>query len=717
MNGKHHPQVSIRLIVCTAVTLCTVVADQARAAELKAGAAIVDVTPVKLPVLVNGNMLTSSANQVKSRLYARAIVLASGKERCAVVVVDSCMMSRELLDEAKQLAATQTGIPIQRMLISATHTHTAAASMGCLGTDADPEYVPFLRIKLAEAIVNAHQNLQNAEVAWGQTSAPEFTAVRHWVRRPDRLAEDPFGNMTVRANMHAGRVLDDVTGPAGPEDPVLSLISFRTYEKEPIAVLANYSMHYFGDSPISSDYFGLFCAGLETAVQEQTGKRVTAKSPFVAIMSHGCSGDIWRKDYFDKAPPEIKIDEYAVGMRDYAVKALQGLEYRRDLPLAMSEARLPMKYRVPNRQTLTWAEQIVAGLNGQPPKTTTEVYAREQVLLHEKQSTEVVVQAMRIGNLAIATTPCETYALTGMKIKLQSPAQHTMVIELANGGDGYIPPPEQHLLGGYNTWPARSAGLEVAAEPRIVESALRQLETVFEQPRHAIESSSGSQTKAIQLLRPLAYWRLNESQGVHAIDTTERHRDAVYEPGVVFFLEGPASDRFGGPEGQNRAPHFAGGRLSAHLPELQSDFTVSLWFWNGMPDNAREITGWLVSQGEDYTSQANAISVGLGGINSAGSLVLSHSGPTKDQPLSAKADCARWTWHQCVITRTGERVSIYLDSAKEPLLSVQGEASPLPARWYFGGRSDRDSSWEGRLDEIVVFDRSLKPDEIETLMH
>ena len=40
------------------------------------------------------------------------------------------------------------------------------------------------------------------------------------------------------------------------------------------------------------------------------------------------------------------------------------------------------------------------------------------------------------------------------------------VIELANGGDGYIPPPEQHLLGGYNTWPARSAGLEVGAEPR-----------------------------------------------------------------------------------------------------------------------------------------------------------------------------------------------------------------------------------------------------------
>ena len=69
-------------------------------------------------------------------------------------------------------------------------------------------------------------------------------------------------------------------------------------------------------------------------------------------------------------------------------------------------------------------------------------------------------------------------ALTGLKLKLQSPLQKTMVIELANGGDGYIPPPEQHLLGGYNTWPARSAGLEVQAEPRIRAKTLSLLRDV-----------------------------------------------------------------------------------------------------------------------------------------------------------------------------------------------------------------------------------------------
>ena len=43
----------------------------------------------------------------------------------------------------------------------------------------------------------------------------------------------------------------------------------------------------------------------------------------------------------------------------------------------------------------------------------------------------------------------------------------TMNISLANGGEGYIAPPEQHKLGGYTTWRARSSCLEELAEPKI----------------------------------------------------------------------------------------------------------------------------------------------------------------------------------------------------------------------------------------------------------
>ena len=163
-------------------------------AELKAGAAIVDVTPVQLPVFVNGNMRSKSIDVISTRVNARAIVLDDGQERLAIVVVDSCMMSRPFLDEAKLLASQRTKIKPDRMMISATHTHSAPASMGCLGTDADPTYVPYLREKLAEAIAAAEANLEPARVGWAVENAAAFTALRRWIIRPDRIRNDPFGN-------------------------------------------------------------------------------------------------------------------------------------------------------------------------------------------------------------------------------------------------------------------------------------------------------------------------------------------------------------------------------------------------------------------------------------------------------------------------------------------------------------------------------------------
>jgi hypothetical protein len=74
---------------------------------------------------------------------------------------------------------------------------------------------------------------------------------------------------------------------------------------------------------------------------------------------------------------------------------------------------------------------------------------------------------LRIGGFAIATSLCETYGSTGLAIKQRSPFELTMVISLANGCNGYLPPPEQFEFGGYTTWRARSSYLETGAEPQI----------------------------------------------------------------------------------------------------------------------------------------------------------------------------------------------------------------------------------------------------------
>ena len=62
------------------------------------------------------------------------------------------------------------------------------------------------------------------------------------------------------------------------------------------------------------------------------------------------------------------------------------------------------------------------------------------------------LQALRIGDLAVCAIPFETFAEIGLDLKRRSPFPRTMVIGIANGSYGYLPTPEQHQLGGYETW-------------------------------------------------------------------------------------------------------------------------------------------------------------------------------------------------------------------------------------------------------------------------
>ena len=108
-----------------------------------------------------------------------------------------------------------------------------------------------------------------------------------------------------------------------------------------------------------------------------------------------------------------------------------------------------------------------------------EVYARETLLMAKyPPKVPVILQAIRIGELGIVANPCETFVEIGLSIKQKSPLRPTFTLSLANGYNGYLPTPEHHALGGYETWRARSSYLEVGASPKIVEAWLALLKDV-----------------------------------------------------------------------------------------------------------------------------------------------------------------------------------------------------------------------------------------------
>ena len=683
---------------------------------LRAGAVAVDISPLKLPAIRNGGFIEASSNRVDDPLFARCLVLADAMEVLAIVVVDSCMVPRKVCDEIKALARKKTGLPANRILISATHTHSAPSAMNfCLGTRQDKAYTDSMIPRVADGIAAAHARLMPARVGWATIDAHEFTNCRRWIRRSDRIGNDPFGERTIGAMMHPGYLNPAYTGPAGPIDPELSILSLVSQENEPICILANYSMHYYGaGGGFSADYYGEFARHLE---KELGGG-------MVGIMSQGTSGDLHWMDY-GKPRQRGSRQQYAAALGKLAVEAWRDIKHRSDATLAMSELLLPLGRRLPSAERLEWARSLNERRGQRRPRNQPEVYAEQAQWIHDNPSGELVLQAIRIGELGICALPNEVYGITGLKLKAQSPLAATFNIELANGAEGYIPPPEQHKLGGYTTWPAATAGLEEQAEPKIVEGLLTLLERVSGRKRRVLSPSHGPYARAVLAARPTAYWRFEEFNGPAAVDSAAK-ATARFEDGIAYYLPG-VRRRGGGvstaPEenspfsapAENRAVHFAGGRLRTTLPALGKTYSVSMWFWNGISSGVKPVTGYFFSRGEDGGPRALGEHLGISGTHGdvpPGRLFF-YTGNEVGRLVHGQTVLEFRDWHHVALVRGPGELKVYLDGKLEIESKLEwtiDQPAKLPV--FIGGRSDKLFGFEGKLDEVAVFDRALSAAEV-----
>lgn len=208
-------------------------------------------------------------------------------------------------------------------------------------------------------------------------------------------------------------------------------------------------------------------------------------------------------------------------MAERVLRAWKTIEHRSNLSLAMAEKRLTIGRRTPSPRRLEWARRINKLRGDVPPRNKVEDYAQQAGWIHNNPTAEIVLQAVRIGELGITALPNEVYGITGLKLKRQSPLAMTFNLELANGGAGYIPPPEQHRLGGYTTWPARSAGLDEQAEPLIVETLLGLLESVSEKKRRALVDPASAYSQAVTRRKPIAYWRFGDMHSTLPTDVRD----------------------------------------------------------------------------------------------------------------------------------------------------------------------------------------------------
>ena len=451
-----------RTMAISAVLALFASVSMLRAADqpgLHAGTAVVDITPDVFPM----QLRSGPSEYVHDPLHVRAVAFRNGEGRVVIALMDAIGVGRDWTDEAKAIVAERTGWKSEEILVAGTHTHSAPK-----GGDTTPGRVAYetkRRDGLVEAIVQAIESLEPAKVGFASDEEPTEVYNRRWFLKEGTMEKNPLGGFDqVRTNAPRQNLLK----PAGPTDPEVCVVDVRTRRGSALGLIANYALHYVGGIPTvveengkivgmaSADYFGEFSRVMPY--------RVGGSNPpenFVAMMTNGASGDINNIDFYGKRAPRAPFEQVrmvASKTADAAWRAVKKIEtYDENPTVAMLQREVTIKYRKPSEDDVERARQLMELTR----KQREEIHKRSSsvaatVLRHVEPdmapSEDVLIQAIRIGDQAIVSMPFEVLVEIGLEIKEKSPFPHTFLIELANGGYGYLPPPNQHELGGYETW-------------------------------------------------------------------------------------------------------------------------------------------------------------------------------------------------------------------------------------------------------------------------
>jgi hypothetical protein len=294
------------------------------------------------------------------------------------VILDSLGVSREVFDAAKGIIHKKTGVSIENMLMAATHTHSSISARGSSNVKTGEKFSNYQRFiirRIADGVRRALNNLEPARIGWGRVEEPTQVFNRRYFMKPGTPTPNPFGG-TDKVVMNPGRGNSSILKAAGPIDPEIVFISVQSRDGRPIALLANYSLHYVGPRAgpvISADYFGVFA----DRIQEMLGAD-RLDPPFVGILSNGTSGDInninWLKKPEKRWPPYAKMTQVATLVAQAVHRAAQEIEFYDWVELDVRQRELSLAVRKPTQEQIAFARKIL-----DKPEDALKYHRRERV--------------------------------------------------------------------------------------------------------------------------------------------------------------------------------------------------------------------------------------------------------------------------------------------------------------------------------------------------
>ncbi|WP_146509959.1 neutral/alkaline non-lysosomal ceramidase N-terminal domain-containing protein [Thalassoglobus neptunius] len=438
-----------------------------------AGAATSNITP-PLGELIVGGWEPIPCTHIHDELHARCLLLNDGETTLGFVICDNVGIPREVFDTARERIAKETDLNVDNILMASTHTHSATKARGNSKTESDSNlssYQEFLAQRICDCVRRATNQMVPARIGWGSVEEASELFNRRWYVTDPALLTNPFGGVD-KVRMNPPRGSSALLRPAGPVDPEVSFIAVESQDGKPLALLANYSLHYVGGvrtGDVSADYFGIFANLLQRHFDPES-----QYPSFVGIMSNGTSGDVNNINFTGKRPSRERYEQMQIVAEKLAkpvIDAYSEITWKDWVKLGSAKSELQLQVRQPTPEMKEYFAEVMELPEEERHRRVTTYMSRIKRIESGPKTINVPLQVIRIGDLAVNSIPFEVFTEIGLELKDRTPFEDSFTIELANGSYGYLPTPAQHELGGYETWLGTN-NVQLDASEKIVDRLL-----------------------------------------------------------------------------------------------------------------------------------------------------------------------------------------------------------------------------------------------------
>jgi hypothetical protein len=401
----------------------TILCQRVAAEELQAGAAKVEITPpIGYPMWGYGARHDKPSIGVLDPLYARALVLAVGKDRVALVSLDlgrapTRQSTAVIRGRVKEAAA------IEQIFLVGSHTHHGPVLELDNWPSPQDSYVHQLERKLADLIVEATKGLRPARIGVASKEVP-FNRNRH-SKRPDK-----------------------------PVDRELLVLRVEDKDGKPIAHAVNFAAHpTMEDSRLlkfSADYPG----AMAELVEKETG------AP--CLFLQGAAGDLSPNPGEHHGPQKFG---QAVGREVLALAKEIRCAASQQSTLRTYEEDFRFNSRINLGNPVTKAFYVRA-------------FFRDLVDFYEREYRDGVRPHLSValldGRVGFVGVSGEFFCGHSLSLKRRARLEHLLFLGYCNDYQQYFPTIEAASEGGYGADP-RVAAAEGGAGEKMVDRALIQL--------------------------------------------------------------------------------------------------------------------------------------------------------------------------------------------------------------------------------------------------